>query len=1844
MPAVNRQSPAYLEQFRSVVKQDNQVNPEAKLVAQLKTILTKAAANVDRIGNLQSTADGKLTGLFKDGRKVFKFTLNTEKETLTYKLLTGKLDSLYRLDAARKKCSVGITCGESCISRNKSCDLGLAAIATHNQILQLKMSAVDFNLSKNKAPETSNTTPPPEAKPKPDYVINPETGEEYTIRELRPIASQKQIHGYSSMTKDELRAALKATDDNPDQQQRIAKTLGKERGLGSRAIKSSGLTGGSRRSATDANRTWKNLNQLAKFAGTAPAGWGVAAAGAFLLGTTIRGYERAKSAYRSNLSEAAQEAQEKAATLGSVKSGAIKRTGPNYNNITFVISAGKGYGSQEMVDQLKSIGEKSEDPAEQWFAKKHFYIPFDLKETGARRNGSDIENAVNGLKDYVQNFKRKKDQDAIDLASQIYAYGIQRTLDSKKALKLKSLKSQHTSLLKEQERRTKEVEKVTQAFEKEKNGARKALKEFELKAARQKLERATRHVRENQHNYLKLESTPDKGTRDLANKGKNINIIAHSRGGQTAKTAMEYLVRMRLPGEPSGKKIAEQVNLVLLGTPHFGFTENVTKRQRTIISAQDPIAQLPVFGEGARQEWISSVPSHNVKDYLNDGRVRESLRETFGFYDDSLLERTRRQVKKNNDSLAYLAERQLILRLDKKLAVCKVGKPCKTESGDVICIPKSHRCGSEVAKHAEVKTNPFQSKKLQRNLAIAGVSVGAIAGVMAGTAAIVQHDLTRSSVPFDTIRQPPGGIPDAETLKKYDTFEPGDLIRKNFKSDRMGNRQHYGVYIGRDPETNEHLCIDTGENWKSRDREPHVKVWGLTWSSDTPENDSEWEKVPAEEMHLVKGTQKFSQEEIVARANKMLYQKFRYEGFESNCEAFARAVVEGKAYSAQGMKVSPLTNFISRVVTDHMISIRDNGNLDIVKQKQLLKQLESQGLGESKEAQNARKSIEGLTNQQKIFGKDKEKVIFKLGDLEITGLNTYAKDPHKLTAKGVADYLERERQFAERRKWEEQINPYDGSRDRGYLQKLAQQESMQRELAFKEKFQAAQVKHKALTKSGNALQLAIAGRKTKVDDVRPDQLCDQLGLKDPEDYSKLVNTVTVGFPGNLSTEIATQMYKNYLMMLFGSLNLPQKSTYTEAFDSAIPNCSKGKPCKTESGDIVCIPKSAKCGSETKVASPAIAGVGVGKLALGAAALTTGAIATHHVASTINIPQLEDSQLSLVNQDFLDGLKVDKSKVISKQGMTSTATFVKDRNGNSYVFKQVSNPLVMAMLQPPSDVVASEIGRNAGINVNKTMLVPAASKFFLKKGILGATLHETVPGESIDSLAEREPDHQFAGIRLSQASGLTPMGIKPSHLKSLALHPDLPKIAALDTFMGNWDRGRSNLFYDKTSNSFHGIDMGVSLSHKPFGASLSQVTKKNFEKADFSKLSPEQIKAADSYLSTLKTLYRDNPPAKIERRLASYNALDNGDWRILGRYAGMKSIQDNHTQAGELIKTLESKLGKRSDAYQETYQLAMKLDKKCGKSGIPDNAVCRIGKSKPSVKSPQHTSSDLTPWVAAGATTAALAVGAIAGSKVTSTLHQAQEEHKQAKVSLSEAQRIREEAQKLKEEADKKAQELEEKQQELAEKEKEYSVASARAKRIKKGKEIAKAGLEGAIASGISSASAGPQAAIVAGAVGGGISALKRASQVVFDDDDYQESLDSVRTWVKESRVKGGGYWRRLGEVANSLSDTPTTHRAKSVDKAINGLQVHSSLNLFKDQKTLTKTLDIFSKDRELSALAIKAPLSHKHKQAFNQKMAQKLMADKDTRDVANKLLKDPQFKQDLGKVFAAAINHIRQGS
>ena len=273
-------------------------NSLRQIQKQFSILLSRAYGKaIAKIGGLKVSLDNTVTGMAQDVTgKILNFTFKDEKITYELAKKTARMDSAdiwqglitnYREDkSVKKKCRKGLTCGDGCIAANDTCRLKLNQIASPSEISRLRQSIVRFKLEQNQSSivpvtttsQTVTETVTTEGIPvKPNkYVVNPETGTPYTIRELRKQASEKRIYGYGSMTIKELQGTLQLYDQKPESRDRITRGITKRKGFSARAIAVSGLSGRgtplertTKRNLKNTADTWRKLEALAKFASKA---------------------------------------------------------------------------------------------------------------------------------------------------------------------------------------------------------------------------------------------------------------------------------------------------------------------------------------------------------------------------------------------------------------------------------------------------------------------------------------------------------------------------------------------------------------------------------------------------------------------------------------------------------------------------------------------------------------------------------------------------------------------------------------------------------------------------------------------------------------------------------------------------------------------------------------------------------------------------------------------------------------------------------------------------------------------------------------------------------------------------------------------------------------------------------------------------------------------------------------------------------------------------------------------------------------------------------------------------------------------------------------------------------------------------------------------------------------------------------------------------------------------------------------------------------------------------------------------------------------------------------------
>jgi hypothetical protein len=203
-------------------------------------------------------------------------------------------------------------------------------------------------------------------------------------------------------------------------------------------------------------------------------------------------------------------------------------------------------------------------------------------------------------------------------------------------------------------------------------------------------------------------------------------------------------------------------------------------------------------------------------------------------------------------------------------------------------IAEGQQCSKTPISRPKATTNA----NLTRHLLTAGGL--AVAGGMLAGVYDFQKDITGSALPPEAVcpKEPPAGL--------YDSFKPGDLIYTTFEM-AGGHRAHYSVYLGK--EDGKHMVIHaTAHNEGGKD----LGSWLKKESFDSYNPDYSFRKATrSDKAGMVPST-----EQLHKLANDLNGRNFKWNGFESNCESFARALTNDIPESLQGKNASKLNKAI----------------------------------------------------------------------------------------------------------------------------------------------------------------------------------------------------------------------------------------------------------------------------------------------------------------------------------------------------------------------------------------------------------------------------------------------------------------------------------------------------------------------------------------------------------------------------------------------------------------------------------------------------------------------------------------------------------------------------------------------------------------------------------------------------------------------------------------------------------------------------------------------------------------------------------------------------------------------
>lgn len=210
-------------------------------------------------------------------------------------------------------------------------------------------------------------------------------------------------------------------------------------------------------------------------------------------------------------------------------------------------------------------------------------------------------------------------------------------------------------------------------------------------------------------------------------------------------------------------------------------------------------------------------------------------------------------------------------------------------------------------------------------------------------------------------------------------------------------------------------------------------------------------------------------------------------------------------------------------------------------------------------------------------------------------------------------------------------------------------------------------------------------------------------------------------------------------------------------------------------------------------------------------------------------------------------------------------FLQESTGQEWIYKQITDRSPEDQIAVILEIFASKIARAVNIPINQVRVIsgtdPFEHRFFDK---YPGSLHLKVPGKPVEKCPPWEGFDLHQKIRsafiIARLGPLAPeeIGLRREVIQNMAKHPDLAKIAALDTYLGNNDRSNPNIFYDEKGDAFYGIDMGNCFMGNL--AESAQEKLKGFVTQSLS-FSKEELIGLDRYRQVLVSLISQFPPSK-----------------------------------------------------------------------------------------------------------------------------------------------------------------------------------------------------------------------------------------------------------------------------------------------------------------------------------------------------------------------------------------------
>lgn len=773
----------------------------------------------------------------------------------------------------------------------------------------------------------------------------------------------------------------------------------------------------------------------------------------------------------------------------------------------------------------------------------------------------------------------------------------------------------------------------------------------------------------------------------------------------------------------------------------------------------------------------------------------------------------------------------------------------------------------------ENETFSSVNPKKRKGLKVAGFLATATGLAIAGSALYMVHDLNKNLTPKKE-EEPPktNEVKPDELDKLYDEFQPGDMIRHSFEIKGKVRAWHYGIYAGRNEETGKHEVIDVQVDEEKGGRKigkrEMIRDTGLSGASI-------FQKVP---LAKLSNDRLDDREEIMARAESLINQKFRYTVGANNCETFARMVVENTPQTKDIESLSWFTKGIFRALPVQFLE-------DFVTNKN---QFGGDNSAKGLTIETLRNQVEQASSRYKREKRARQDARSSQSEFQLSSL--FYKEPEQssdTTINGVTSSLGI-------------FTPTEAS-------ELINQITDGFPGSSSKVIRASLIKEYTLLVSSMVALLKEQSKTVNTDSVTT--RCDRLPIKRPKKIKCKLGyeqrggacqpikpkKKSIATPNDTTLNLQKQAYprssfspfKQKLLLAIGVAGLATlgKTIYDHK-----------KYAKDVTPDD---PKTLNLVSKDQAHfAYHNAEKSLGKGTSGEALLTSD---EHGQAQILKIPNLEQIPMP-----------------VFVYGAASEAIC-------SDMAERAGIPINKVQLIPADHVPVGKTGTRYGATLQEIAKGESLEDITQFKG-LSNQKGELSPSELIRSMRFEKMMVVETDIPKT-ISNLT----KLSNLSNGKYNTDdLIDIFAFDTFIMNGDRHKGNIFLDEQTGRFTGIDNGLAFSFPEIG-------EKAFESLAFFKTNegqallsdPQSRKALQRYRDKLHTLYTQNTPSQIKNKFAGYMSTVKigGIPAFLQELKVGKSIDLNHVQIKKIIVDLDAYLQTSNLKQDSIMAQSLRLDRR-----------------------------------------------------------------------------------------------------------------------------------------------------------------------------------------------------------------------------------------------------------------------------------------------------------------------------